>query len=121
MVDTLAYAEPLEACIAEMRLQMARPENIAKSSWSESTIGSLATSVYRNLDALTDAVASGDRKAAIRRAANVANHAWMLADLHSTPPAEAMQPEPTKTVEGQLLEALVTVRDAVNLVIASRS
>ena len=82
------YKEPLERAIKEMRDQMARPENVAKSSWLESTPRSLTANLDHHLARLVDAVVIGDDGEAARRAANVANFAWMLADYAAHHQAE---------------------------------
>ena len=74
------YSAPLERAIQEMRDQMAKPENIAKSSWLESTPRWLAVKLADNLRSLLESVEAGDAGGVHRRAANVANFAWMLAD-----------------------------------------
>jgi hypothetical protein len=74
------YGPPLERAIQAMRDQMAEPENVAKPDWSHLDTPALVDGVYRNLDWLDRSREPGDRAEAFRRAANVANYAWMLAD-----------------------------------------
>jgi hypothetical protein len=80
------YEAPLEAAITAMREQMAKPENVAKPHWRESSPEGLGRAVEYNLAHLFDAVYKGNQPEAVRRAANVANHAWMLADLSELDP-----------------------------------
>jgi hypothetical protein len=77
------YAPPLEHMIETMRAQMARPENVAKTSWLDVTFDYLEAELDRNLNELKAETWRGpdvDVEAAYRRAANVANLAWMIAD-----------------------------------------
>jgi hypothetical protein len=80
MVTIDEYGEPLERAIATMREQMGKPEYVAKPSWRGVSVGSLFSSIAHNDQRLMEAAAAGDRDEAWRRAANIANHAWMIAD-----------------------------------------
>lgn len=74
------YGPPLERAIQAMRDQMAEPENVDKPDWSHLSEPGLLSGLHRNLGQLELATDAGDRAAAFRRAANVANYAWMIAD-----------------------------------------
>lgn len=80
MSDTREYAQPMERCIDIMREQMARPENIAKAHWNESSSVQLLASLNYNVEKLVKAVSEHNQYEAFLRAANIANHAWMIAD-----------------------------------------
>ncbi len=75
------YAKPLAHAQALMAEQMARPENVAKESWRTTDAIDLMDAFDRNTELL---FAARDRDEMWRRAANVANFAWMIAD-HSFP------------------------------------
>jgi hypothetical protein len=72
------YGPPLEKCIQAMRDQMAKPENVEKPNWHSTRLKNLIDKLNYNLYLLTDGDLEDED--AMRRAANIANYAWMIAD-----------------------------------------
>lgn len=80
------YQVPLDRMTAEMAEQLAQPENLEKVSWVDATFEELDEALDRNLRELRAQTWRGpllDEEEIWKRAANVANFAWMLADKAS--------------------------------------
>ncbi len=72
------YHEPLTRAVDRMALEMARPENVRKDHWNTVPNPTLIALLLRNLVLLYGG--TNDDFDFEKRAANIANYAWMIAD-----------------------------------------
>ena len=83
MKTTADYLPPFSRLIEVMEEQLGKPENREKYSWYDATFEELDEALDRNLRELRAQTWRGplfDEQEVWKRAANVANFSWMIAD-----------------------------------------